>query len=107
MKTVLKDQQVTHRGKSKTVTIEEYTRGGIKSPTLSIFVFEGKRITPYMQRLDEWKITFSDALKNYLPIELIAAGWKSSRSLFDMIPKNENWTGASLPIPFTRGEKNE
>ena len=56
---LIKDVE-TNKGK---VDVEVYSRGGTKSDSLWIFIHNGKRLTPFAQRLYNYAVTFPGLFK--------------------------------------------
>lgn len=50
-------------GKEVRVTVEEYSRGGKKSPSLDIMIIDGKRYVPYAAKRAKIQINMNGIMK--------------------------------------------
>jgi hypothetical protein len=87
-------------GRELKVQCDTYKRSGTLAPELSIFIFEGKRITPYEQKKRGWSWTFAGVLQNYLNLDLLKEELVKRDSFLKGIKKDSTWVGAALVVPF-------
>ena len=97
LKKILKNQDV---GKGVKADIEIYSRCGSRSPSLDIFIVNGKRLVPYQWKKLGYGITFQIALLEYLDLELLKQELLRSDRFFSKIAKDDNWAGQPILIPF-------
>lgn len=88
-------------GKILIADIEEYTRGGTKSPDLWIIILNGKRYTPYAQRYYGIYATFQTLLEIIYPPETIRNMVYNVNPFMNLIPK-DNSTGQRYPSVIIR-----
>ncbi len=79
-----------------------YTRGGSHSPTLFIWEYQGKRITPYERRLRGWKQTINQIFKSVYRPELIKDLIFQENPFLALVPKDTSWGGAYVKVPFEK-----
>lgn len=72
------------------VTVEVYTRGGWQSPTLEIFLYKGRRVTPFEARVRGLPGPTLEGLfaLTYWDFGKLVNSWTKS-PIFDRIPKKE------------------
>ena len=78
----------------------EYSRGGTHSPTLEIIYENGIQLTPFKQRLIGWKWTFGFGLAKHYPLDLMRDMIYRPNPLLTLMPKNSDWKGGTVLIPF-------
>jgi len=58
-------------GVKEKLDIEQYTRGGTMSPTLTVYIRNGKRLVPYAARQLHISQTYDSLLHMYMPVDMI------------------------------------
>jgi hypothetical protein len=87
-------------GKPRQLTVEEYGRGGTKSPEMWVIVCDGKRYVPRAQRLARITVTLNGLFKIvYAPAGLFKDLVYKTNPFMEMIPKNETWGGKYIRLP--------
>lgn len=79
-------------------TIEKYTRGGSKSPTLEICIVNGKRYTPYAFSKSNIQITLNGLFSSVYNTNLMEQLINMPNPFLDSI-KKDDWVGVPFFIP--------
>lgn len=100
---LIKNVEVTYNGKKVTVDIERHSRNGSKSPQLDIYIFKGKRITPFEQRIRGWGITLHGLFKTVYSNKLSDFLYQENH-LMKLIKKDTKWSGSKYVTPVVLGK---
>lgn len=89
----------TLNGKPLSIDVEEYTRGGSKSPSLLIFIQNGKRYVPYARKGMQFNLTLTGLFKmTYSETFEDMLCFTKSNILLSLLPKIEPGGAFYTPI---------
>lgn len=95
---------MTFRGRHIRATVEVYSRGGTKSPTLHIVVYRGRRYVPKKMVLKDIRFTFTTYLCLLYNRDYLRDLVYKENPFLKLIPKDDTWVGKYLVVPLTYGQ---